>query len=78
LVFSTKNVPFVIRITTKLQKKRNMFEEENDKSTRLTATAWSNLKQHRDSLGSKKVTFFGTPQPETTGTTRQTNYAKSP
>ncbi len=35
----TKNMAFVIFITTKLQKKRNMFDEENDKSTRLPAAA---------------------------------------
>jgi hypothetical protein len=53
LMRSDKIAAFVISITTKLQKKRNMFEVENDKSTRLPAAARQIMRKCSETLVQK-------------------------
>jgi hypothetical protein len=52
---------FVIFITTYLKKKRNRFNKENDKGSRMIATASQFLRKGDESLESKKFLSSKSP-----------------
>jgi hypothetical protein len=52
---------FVIFITTYSKKKRNRLNKENDKGSRLPATARQLLRKGDESLESKKVLSSNSP-----------------
>jgi hypothetical protein len=49
---------FVIFVTTYFKKKRNRFNKENDKGSRLSATARQFLRKVEESLESKKFLSY--------------------